>query len=164
MLGQALDDLRRIRALEDLQAGQVSEATPPGFEGEDPLQTRINALQAQLSQQTPPGSDYGATGTGSALTPQQRAAINAEIADLQAQLANQASRPTSQQRTQANYGGQIAAIRARLPAGANEASLQTELALTQSRLARNQKRYDLSQEVKQLVAKGVPSLGRPIAA
>lgn len=166
-LGNALDDMDRIRALEVVKAGDLGTAsvTPTTATGVSTagLEEQLKKLEydAQLiaanhnsfeaAQQLGYDSPRAAA--------EQAAAVRNQL--LHAQAAASTDATYAAQRI-ANADAQIAELRNRLPAGADQAAYRAELANLMSQQNRSQQRVNLVNEVANLVKRGVPSLSGPL--
>ncbi len=165
-IGNGLDDFSRIR---DLQISKVaadvatSQAGQGGIDAQSGLQAALAAKDALDSGQAP-SPNYA----------QRVKDIDAAIAYWQ-RLVNDNSgaynitSPSSPGSGAARIQAQIDTLQARLPKDANgnpmsESSMKTELALLRDRIAKNQQRTDLSGQLVNLKARGVPALNAPILA
>ena len=160
-LGNAIDDFARIRQLEDARVAAQAGGNVPSV---DP--SVIADLQAQLAEL---GQQIGAAEHGLTLYPDPTGTGKAHLNQLYEQRNELEQRIKDAQKTGLNVAdkvsvidAQIASIRSRLPAGASEADVRTELARLNERIQRQDKRVGLSKQVANLQKLGVPSLNGPI--
>ncbi len=159
-LGNALDDLQRIR---DLEIAMVAADAGVGLDTQGGIDIQAGLQAAQQGYQ----NLLNSAGGGS-VDPGKLKAAQDNI-DYWTNLANKGgtggyniTTPSSSSGRAAIIQAQIDALKARLPAGANEADLKTELAQLNDQLSRNQKRINLTQQVANLAKVGVPRLNGPI--
>lgn len=162
-VGTVLDQFERIRQLELQRVG--AQATDEA--ARSAAQQELNALNAQYDAAY--SMFFEATLQYNADPVSFEARQN--YLNAQARLANVvADRDQAIARTQAvspallALDAQLGALRTTLPEGASEGSLQTELGQLRERLSKNQKRVDLSAQVKNLAAMGVPKLNQTLSS
>ena len=144
-ISNTLDDLNRIRDLENARVAAVAGGNVPGIDTtsiEADIQSRLTGLLS-----IPPGP--------------KRQEAEAALASLQSQLEriqflNQQAGSGSADRTSV-IDAQIADLRNRTQ-GMTEEQARTELAQLQQRLNRNTSRINLTSEVQNLAKAGIPPL------
>lgn len=166
-IGNNLSDIQRIRDLQDARVAVQAGGNVPSLTGTSldvpALLNTMSELEHELQVVNANGnspSSLAAFNYGS-LQELQNAYAQAQHAYNQALNTTQAISTETGDKT-AVIDAQIAALQARLPPGANEASLRTKLAQYQDQIAKQKKRTDLSSVIQNLSKAGVPSLTAPI--
>jgi len=160
-IGTALDDLQRIRQLEDARvaaeaSGDVPSASNPMLET---WRQDLIRLSGELGTALSPGSEVS--------NPEYINDLRQAIRDVENRIRDAENAVLNSGDKVSIIDAQMAAIRARLPRDAegnymSEELLRTELARENEKIARNDRRIGLTQQVSNLAKIGVPKLNGPI--
>ena len=164
-IGISLEDLDRIRSLEDAKTAAEARGTVPSA---DPnviagIQNNMSALSEQMGQYYEALRLHKA-GMAGMWSDQAAKALNdleKDYAQLERDLKNATQAGPDAGDNVYVIDAQLSKLKARV-GNQSEAGLRTEMAQLQERVGRHNKRRQTKEAIKNIAAAGVPSLSAPI--